>query len=362
MAVIHDVLDLARWAPSGDNTQPWRFEILSETSALVHGYDTRGHCVYDLDGHASQLAHGALLETIAIAATRFGMHAVDAIVDEQPDGRTVYRIDLAPASADVREDPLAASIVTRSVERRAMKTTPLTEQAQRALREAVADYALRFETTIAARARIAILNASNAYIRLTIPEAFAVHQSVIAWDATTSEDRLPDASLGAGKMLLRTMRFAMTSFERVDRLNRFAGGTIMPRLALDLLPGIRCAAHFALIAPCEPRSLAERLRAGRAVQRLWLTATHLGLQLQPSYTPLVFARYARERRAFTRRARAQARALAIADRLEAIFGADRLASVVFLGRIGVARGPAKGRSLRRPLEQLTVKTPPESLG
>lgn len=24
------ILDLARWAPSGDNTQPWRFEIVAD--------------------------------------------------------------------------------------------------------------------------------------------------------------------------------------------------------------------------------------------------------------------------------------------------------------------------------------------
>ena len=34
------------------------------------------------------------------------------------------------------------------------------------------------------------------------------------------------------------------------------------------------------------------------MQRFWLTATSLGLQFQPEYTPLVFARYARERRPF----------------------------------------------------------------
>ena len=67
MALVHQVLDVARWAPSGDNTQPWRFEIVSDTEALVHAHDTRATCVYDLDGRASEVAHGALLENIALA-------------------------------------------------------------------------------------------------------------------------------------------------------------------------------------------------------------------------------------------------------------------------------------------------------
>ena len=69
------ILDLARWAPSGDNTQPWRFEIIDEHHLIVHAFDTRDHCVYDLDGRPSQIALGALLETIAIAASVHGLRA-----------------------------------------------------------------------------------------------------------------------------------------------------------------------------------------------------------------------------------------------------------------------------------------------
>ena len=86
MTIIRQVLELARWAPSGDNTQPWRFEITSDSSALVHAFDTRDHCVYDLDGCASRLSHGALLETIALASTRFGCRSIDAVVDEDALG------------------------------------------------------------------------------------------------------------------------------------------------------------------------------------------------------------------------------------------------------------------------------------
>ena len=130
----------------------------------------------------------------------------------------------------------------------------------------------------AARRTIAALNASNAGIRLTIPEAYAVHKAVIAWDSATSEDRLPDASLGAGPFLLATMRFAMASWPRVHFLNRAAGGTLLPRLLLDIIPGVFCSAHFALIAPAEPVRAGDHVAAGRAVQRLWLAATAAGLK------------------------------------------------------------------------------------
>jgi len=72
-SAIAQILDLARWAPSGDNTQPWQFELIDESRLVVHGFDTREHCVYDLDGHPSQISLGALLETMAIAASGLGL-------------------------------------------------------------------------------------------------------------------------------------------------------------------------------------------------------------------------------------------------------------------------------------------------
>lgn len=352
MALIHQVLDLARWAPSGDNTQPWRFDVLSERSAHVHGYDTRDTCVYDLDGHASQLSHGALLESIVIAATRFGARATWSIVSDIT-GHVVYGVELEPAAASDSEDPLAPFLMQRTVQRRAMRTTPLGADARRALERAVPGYELVLLDTRRDRFDVASLNARNAQIRLTIPEAYDVHKSVIAWNAKTSEDRIPDASLGAGPFLLSTMRFAMASWQRVDFLNRYLGGTVLPRLMLDFLPGVFCSAHFALIAPEAAQSTLQRVEAGRAVQRLWLTATRLGLQMQPSYTPLVFARYAREGRRFTRIDGADAKASSVARRLDEILD-GRAARAVFLGRLGPGRAQDATRSIRLPLDRLIV--------
>ena len=357
-SVAHAILDLARWAPSGDNTQPWRFEIPSESEILVHGYDTSASCVYDLDAWASQLSHGALLETLAIAATRFGQRAALVETGQRATDHIVYRVRLAP-DASAAEDPLVASIATRTVQRRPMRTTVLTAQQKASLEAAARPFAVQWFESLPARREIAALNSANARIRMTIPEAFAVHRRVIAFGAATSDDRLPAASLGADPLLLATMRWGMASWQRMERLNRFIG-TAMPRLMLDVLPGLLCSAHFALIAADESQTLDARIEAGRAVQRFWLTAAALGLQQQPSYTPLVFARYARERRPFTRVERAQRDAERIACRLDRLLDESRARRTVWLGRLGPA-APVKGRSLRLSLDRLIVSRAPEHL-
>ena len=73
--VMEQILELARWAPSGDNVQSWQFEVTAPTHLVIHASDTRHDCVYDLDGHPSQISFGALIETIAIAASAHGLRA-----------------------------------------------------------------------------------------------------------------------------------------------------------------------------------------------------------------------------------------------------------------------------------------------
>ena len=132
--IIEKILDLARWAPSGDNTQPWRFEIVSDNQIAIHGFDTRRHVLYDFDGHASHMAHGALLETLRLAATRFGLQAKWQIRPANSDELPIYDVTLTPS--EVGEDLLVNCIESRTVQRRAMRTTPLTETQKDALKDA----------------------------------------------------------------------------------------------------------------------------------------------------------------------------------------------------------------------------------
>lgn len=351
------VLDAARWAPSGDNAQPWRFVIRGPLAFDVYGYDTRSHCVYDLDGWASELAHGALLETIAIAASGERLRARIAIPEEFAARPLRYRVVLQADERIVADRRLVA-IPQRTVQRRPMPVRALTGDERKALEGAAHPFRVAWFERLPARARVAALCTRNARIRMTIREAYEVHREVIAWHATTSDDRMPDASLGANRLLLATMRPAMTSFARLRRVNRIMG-TLVPRLALDFIPGVRCSAWLALIAQEAPASPGDRVAAGRAVQRMWLTATTLGLQMQPQYTPLLFARYAREGRQFATDPQAMAEARDIDVRLRALLGADAT-KAMWLARVGPQR-PVPGRSLRLPLSRLLVAEAPRDL-
>lgn len=351
-SLIWQVLDRARWAPSGDNTQVWRFRLQSERQAEIIGHDTRDHVVYDRDGHASQIALGALLETVCIAASALGLRA---------DIRRLISDDRAPrfavALADDRmrvPDPLAQAIELRCTNRRAFSTRRLDPGARWLLEQEarIAGLELRWYEGVAWRWRWATILWANAGVRLTCREAWAVHRTVLDFKNPFSCTGVPVASIGADPVLRAVMAWAMPEWQRLDRLNRWAGGTIIPRVEMDLIPALACAAHVAVVAPQPLATLDDHLAVGRAVQRVWLRATLLGLQLQPEHTPLSFAGYVRANRRFAADPNVWAAAQACADTLEQVVGAD-VARFGFLARIGHGRR-AVSRSTRLTMAQLSA--------
>lgn len=350
---LERILDLARWAPSGDNTQPWLFEILGDEHVLVHGLDTRDHVVYDLDGHASQLAIGAMLETMVIAASAEGRTTTIKRRPETPETHLLFDVHFNP-EVGIIPDPLLHCVKTRVVQRRPMSTQPLTTAQKQTLAHALPEgFTVIWYEGLAQRWRLAKFMFANAKVRLTIPEAYAVHRSVIEWGVRYSTNKIPDQAIGVDPLTARFMRWAMVSWKRVSFFNTYLLGHLFPRLQMDLLPGLCCGAHFALLAPEPPVSVDHYLAAGRALQRFWLTATHLGWLFQPEMTPVIFSRYHRKGLVFTRTQTALEDAGRLNEMLESLVGAERVEQVFFMGRTGAGPLP-QARSTRKKLPELMM--------
>jgi len=356
------ILDAARWAPSGDNTQPWRFEILSPEHILLHGSDTRRHVVYDLEGHASQLAIGACIESISIATSAEGLKAEVSYRNPEiiPDEHPLFDIRFSEME-NIQPDPLFPFLRTRCVNRRPFEKTPLTFIEKDSMSREInppdkhfpAHQVLWLESDSQKKAMAGIAQSSGR-LRLTIPEGYAVHHEVIEWNAQTSEDRIPDQALGLPNAILPLMHWIMGSWDRVHFFNRFLGGTIIPRIYLDVLPALGASAHFVLLAPSAPKTLEDYVASGRALCRFWLATTGQELQFQPEMTPLIFRSYVEREIVFSSRPGAKEEARKIASALENLIGKENADRAVFLGRVGRGTTPL-ARSLRRPLPSLLIK-------
>ena len=347
------ILDLARWAPSGDNTPAVAFRgSLRRPRRRARVRHPRATASTTSTGQASQLSVGALLETLRIAASAHGrLTRVTRRRRAPTNSRFSTFAWSRPAAA--LPDPLHAAMRERAVQRKPLSTRRDRRRAtRRALDAALGpDHRVLWFEAARQRARWAWLAVRSAKIRLTIPEAYAVHRDVIAWGARFSDDRIPDQALGAGALSLRSMRWALGSWRRVQTMNRYFGGTLAPRLELDLLPGLRCGAHFAIVAARPPRGIDDHVAAGAAVQRFWLTATGSACSCSRSTRPWCSARTPVEAPRSRAIGRRRAGPHEVRTRLDALLGASAAEGAVFLGRIG--HGPAPtSRSLRLPLEKL----------
>ncbi|MCF6356130.1 MAG: nitroreductase family protein [Candidatus Polarisedimenticolaceae bacterium] len=349
---IHKILDLARWAPSGDNTQPWRFEIIDDHNFIIHGRYIGENCVYDLEGDASEIALGILIETLTLAATQYNCRLRADRREEIRQKPPIFDVQLEPDQT-IKPDPLVDCIEKRSVQRRPLKTRPLSSAEKEAVSNSIdtKKYRILWLEGFNNRLRTAFLMFNNANIRLTIPEAYEEHKKVIEWRAQYSKDRIPDQALGTDPVLTRTMEWAMKSWGRINALNHYAAGTWLPRIEMDLIPGIACAAHFVIIANETPQQPGDYTQAGRAIQRFWLTVTQLDLQLQPETTPLIFRKYVTHDIPFTCVAKGRERARACSRQLEQLIGKQNANQAVFMGRIGAGK-KAEARSKRERLENL----------
>lgn len=349
---IESILDIARWAPSGDNAQPWRFRITGDRDVEILVRRTNPNIYEYRQGEPTLISAGGLLENIEIAAPAFGLKAswcyagsadgIDHIVVHFSDADTISAPDLL------------SEIARRSVDRRPFKMGALTSEQKKQLTAALyPDIEIEWYESWSDRREIAALSGLATKVRLTIPETFSVHRGVVDWKDRNSAYGIPSRALGLDLLTLQLTRWSMASWGRTKFMNAL-GAPSFASLQMDLLPGLFCASYFVVRRkrrPSEPdTALVASLLAGQAIQRFWLTATKLGLAMQPCVAMLAFWIYAG--RDFTVSAKGRKTAGKLAKNGEAAFG--RNDEIVFIGRIGVPRSRSRSRSTRLPLAQLVV--------
>lgn len=352
------IIDLARWTPSGDNSQPWRFLIGADESLDIFIKDDSGRNIYEFDnGRPTLLSSGMLLASLEIAASAYHLR-----MEWRYEGKVGrwYQIKVRFLDdAAIERDPLWSAVPLRSVDRRPYRKRLLTAGEKAALTDALSSglEIVWFENGPGKRS-MADLNSIATDIRLRIPETYEIHKHAIAWNSRRSPDRIPAAALGLDRATLSIMCWAMADRTRLDRLNRLFG-TGITRFQMDYLPGLYCAAHFSIQFPTAgmEKDPIELVRAGHALQRFWLMATRLGLVLQPSLAPLAFLYLAQSSSRFTSDIRMQNAAQKLVQRARIILP-ESGARTIFLGRIGEAVNQQASRSTRLPLETLILTSPP----
>lgn len=373
----------AAMAPSGGNMQPWRFHVEGERLWLSLDR-ARAGSLLDVRERPGHLALGAALENLDIAAAASGWSLETALFParERPD--VVAAMTRAPARAGCAAElpaelpgELPAElprypidlVQARCTNRRLGTGAPLGAGEVARLGAAAARRGAHLELVgpgplpggAAALARVAAMVGEAERVRCLCA---ALHGELVAelrWSATEAAARgdgidvatleLSAAELTGVRLIARPEVAAFLRAE--DRGRALAGGRTRAQ--------IESASAVGLLSVASDRP-EDWLRAGRAMQRVWLEATRLGLGLQPVGVVLYMWHMldAPAGAVFTPRERAVLAAQQA--ELAALFPGSRGRVAAMLFRL--ARSPRPGaRSLRRPLgEILRAGTPLDASG
>jgi hypothetical protein len=350
---LRRLVEFAILAPSGGNIQPWLFTIQRDGRIRCDLDPVRSRQLLDYDRTASLLALGAAVENMAIAARAMGLSPHVEMIDDPARPDTVCRLAFQEAPAEV--EPLFHELGRRSANRRRETRIPMTSAEQDALVDAARERgaSLQLATSAAQIDALADVIGGGDRVRFLSQTLHREMMEEIRWtheEAVRTGDGVDLRTLELNRTELAGMDL-LKDWDLMAALKDVGGGggldkitrkTLAVSSAVGLLtaPGISRDTFFA---------------GGRAVQRVWLTASRIGLAFQPmSVLTYLFARMERgageglngEDVAALKRIRSAYRE---------IFEVGPDDAEVFLFRLGKA-GPPTARAIRRALaDVLTIE-------
>lgn len=270
------LLDAAVRAPSGDNTQPWRFEIDPADGVVGFAVDeTRDPSPMNAGQRMARIALGAAVENLLRAAAARGWEGRP----EPPGADGRVRVRLVPGEAG--GDAAGTGIPARVTNRRVYDRRPVPPELLADLARATPPLDWTITHWVVGEDRLKpladVIGRADATMfgEPTMRRAFL---SKVRFDLppdAVAEDGLPLASLEAS----RADRLALRMMPRMPNwLLKYSGGLkVFAKKARQL---VESAAGLCVVTARDATPAADVL-VGRAMQRAWLALAGRGLAAQP---------------------------------------------------------------------------------
>jgi len=343
---IAKLLKLAVAAPSGDNCQPWRLTRGDGRLQLFNRPD-QDTSLYNHAQRASLLAHGALLENLAIAAPGLGLRAEIRLFPDPAAPEQVAEVVFTEGGT--AGDPLSYWIERRCTNRKKYVPIPLTEFQRRELAAAPGDGAAAQVHLVHEPGEVRVLAGLLAKNDRLVFENRNLH--AFLFDHLRWSDE--EARRTGDGMDIKTLELAppdrlafplLKHWPLVGFLNRLGLTRLIEHTALKLLGSSAGIAGVSL-PDLEPATL---VTGGRAMQRFWLQATALGLAVQPVAGVALLVQRLRSGNNDELDEAQRALVTEVGAGLDGAFGSAGR-HLVMCFRLGTS-APPSARALRRPVE------------
>jgi len=277
---IEKIIEAGTHAPSGDNSQPWRF-VVCDNVIEIYNLPEKDNPIFNYKQRGSYLAHGALIENIDIAAKELGYQAEVELFPSINNKDFIARVGLT--KKDLPKDSLYTYIWTRSINRKKYTNIPLTSKQREYLlntQEEVKGVNILFDEKIEDKKILGNAVSKNEVVML---ENKMLHQYFfhdIRW--TEKEEKKCKSGL-----YLKTMELAPPQVIIFKLLSKWKIAKYLTKLGIAKFIAkenskiYSSGSAIGLITVSHNATKEEFIFVGRAMQRLWLKATELDLSFHP---------------------------------------------------------------------------------
>lgn len=285
---ILKILDYAIWAPSGDNSQPWAFQINGDR-LLIYNLPNKDNPYLNFKQSGSHIAHGGLIENIVIAAPHFGYFAEVLLFPSSPAHKDLVASISFDKSRTYKSDPLFTFIKERHTNRRPYENTPLTSEQRESILKTPEELGFGLFKLLESEGKKKIVGGAGALAEIVILENKMLH-SYLFKDVVWTEKEEKEKRHG---LYIKTMEF--NPIQKI--LFRLASQRSLMKFAIQLgLPKFIAKEDSKLYATGSALGIVampdhtkyDAINAGRVIQRIWLKATAMGIALQPITATLFF--------------------------------------------------------------------------
>jgi len=324
---IRSILETAVWAPSGDNSQPWRFRITQNRISIFNRPD-RDIPFFNYGQRGSFVAHGGLIENIRIASSALGYattitlfpegepreksYHVIGVINEREDSRLrlseellpetpldfsrgeksdlVAIVELTPlhavgqsiAPTTSKDEGLYSCVPQRATNRKPYLARPLTEAQRHEMArtpQEIGGGEVRFIEDEERKSALGTALSANERVVLETPALHTIFFHHVVW--TEAEEKRKRTGLYVKTLELSPPQQFIFRLYRFGLLARIFNGAGLSRFIARDNAKLYASAS-ALVAIIVPGfSASDFILAGRLTQRVWLKAVRMGLAAHP---------------------------------------------------------------------------------
>jgi nitroreductase len=278
--ILKEIIEAGTYAPSGDNSQPWSFEIRKPNKIYLYNIPDRDNPIFNFKQAGSHVAHGAVLENMSITSSHFG-YSADITLFPDDNKKAVASVVLTNPISE--KDDLYPHIKERITNRRPYDRKRILDNSMREKIAQAANHAKEGRLFLVQDAeklqKLGKALSTTEQIVLETPGLHNFFFSHICW--SEKEEKTKKSGLYIKTIELSPpQRLAFSVFRYwplMNALNKFHIAKFISRENGKLYAS--ASAIGIVVMPNNTKK--DFIMAGRMMQRIWLTATKLGLSFHP---------------------------------------------------------------------------------